>query len=65
MDTSAPKRIPVKPAKDMIVIDLESGLPIPADGAEVLESSYIRRRINDGDLIVLESLPKPTTKNTR
>jgi len=49
-------RIKVKPARPgLIVRDPSNGFaPIPDGGAEVERTSTIIRRINDGDLVVVE-----------
>lgn len=62
MSNPSLRRIAVKPEKGRTVIDLETNQPIPAEGAEVLDNKYIQRRVLDGDLIQLDSLPKSGKK---
>ena len=45
--------IRVKPAEGMLVRS-ETGLPIKKDGEDVVRTTYINRRINDGDLELIE-----------
>ena len=56
------KRISVKPKSGVKVIDLETNLPIPEEGADVLDNKYVRRRILDGDLIEIETPAKKSSK---
>ncbi len=62
MNTPNFRRIHVKPRDGIVVIDPETNQPVPKDGAEVLDSKYIRRRIADKDLIAVE---EPTTTNKK
>jgi hypothetical protein len=49
--------------KDLIVRHPFTKKPIPADGLFVEDSSYIRRRLRDGDLLLAEpTKPKKSTK---
>jgi hypothetical protein len=54
-------RIKVKPARPgLIVRDPTNGFaPIPDGGAEVERTSAIIRRINDGDLVIVERTAAP------
>lgn len=54
-------KIYVTPKKGLIVLDPVRGMKIPDEGAFVTKSSYIDRRIADGDL----SLGKPTKQKTK
>lgn len=38
---------------------LEDGTPFPPEGQEVEVTLYYRRRLNDGDLVVVEDDPEP------
>ena len=53
------RRLWLKPAQGLTVIDPETGKPLSADGDLVTISKYWRRRLNDGD--VVETAP-PATK---
>lgn len=57
-------KIFVVPAhKDLIVRHPFTKQPIPADGLFVEDSSYIRRRLRDGDLLLAEPVkPKRAIK---
>lgn len=43
-------RIYVVPTKGIVVVDPETNRAIPDDGALVLDSRYMRRRIRQGDV---------------
>jgi hypothetical protein len=48
----------IKPARDGLVVrDPVTREAIPAEGAEVPASTYWRRRLRDGDVIMMD--PKP------
>ncbi|WP_435640330.1 DUF2635 domain-containing protein [Micavibrio aeruginosavorus] len=59
-------RIYVVPKKGIVVVDLETNRPIPAEGALVLDSRYMRRRIRQGD-VTETAVPDPsnTAKKTQ
>jgi hypothetical protein len=61
---SLDNKVFVVPAhKDLIVRHPFTKKPIPADGLFVEDSSYIRRRLRDGDLLLAEPVkPKKFTK---
>lgn len=48
------KKVKVKP-KDGLQVRFENGQVMPASGADVVLTSYYRRRENDGDLVRVES----------
>ncbi len=64
MNTPNLRRISVKPRDGIVVIDPETNQPIPKDGAEVLDNKYVRRRIADKDLIVIEEIAQKNSKKT-
>lgn len=45
------RRLWLKPATGLTVINPETGKPLPAEGDLVAVSKYWRRRLNDGDVI--------------
>ena len=45
------RRIYLKPREGTVVVDLETGQPVPVQGAWMLDNKYNRRRMTDGDLI--------------
>lgn len=45
------RRLWLKPAQGLTVIDPETGKPLPAEGDLVAISKYWRRRLNDGDVV--------------
>jgi hypothetical protein len=53
-ETFANKVFVVPAHKDLIVRHPYTKKPIPADGLFVEDSSYIRRRLKDGDLLLGE-----------
>lgn len=57
------QRNPKKPAEGVLQVRRENGKPIPAAGAWVEPSQYIRRRMRDGDL-VKASPPKEASAKT-
>lgn len=56
------------PKTGVKVRDPQTGGHFPAEGAERMVTSYLTRRVNEGDLIIIEPVkvsrakPKPTTK---
>lgn len=54
-------RDPKKPDAGTLQVRGENGKPIPAEGALVEHTPYIRRRLRDGDLTVCQ---EPTAKAT-
>lgn len=40
--------------KEGVQVRQENGAVIPTKGADVFLTSYLRRRINDGDLVLVE-----------
>ncbi len=50
----------LKPSPGLVVIDPQTRQALPADGAQVAESSYWLRRLDDGD--VVEFNPKKTKR---
>jgi len=60
-------RVFVKPSKPGLrVINVQTNLPIPAGGQEVVWSSYYSRRVNEGSLLIGEEKKSSTkTKNKR
>jgi Protein of unknown function (DUF2635) len=46
--------IHIKPAKNQIVRVPETREPLPAYGAAVIDSSYWRRRLSDGDVELMD-----------
>ncbi|WP_234277227.1 DUF2635 domain-containing protein [Billgrantia desiderata] len=52
---------PKRPDAGTLQVRLENGKPIPAEGALVEHTPYIRRRLRDGDLVTA----KPPTKPSR
>lgn len=51
-------RLYVKPARPGLrVVDPDSGLALPEEGAEIRTTTYWRRRIRCGDVEVLEGPP--------
>ncbi|MGO2354638.1 MAG: DUF2635 domain-containing protein [Marinomonas foliarum] len=48
------KKVKVKP-KDGLQVRFENGQVMPSAGADVVLTSYYRRRLNDGDLVHVES----------
>lgn len=63
-DKTLENKVFVVPAhKDLIVRHPFTKKPIPADGLFVEDSSYIRRRLRDGDLLLGEPVkPKKPIK---
>lgn len=52
----------VKPARDGLVIrDPHSRQPLPAEGGNVPEDSFWVRRLNDGDVVLVEDAPTAPT----
>lgn len=51
----------VTPLNGLAVVDPDTNRPLPAEGAEVVWSTYWQRRLNDGDISVKEA-PKSKTK---
>lgn len=51
-----------KPAAGVLQVRRENGKPIPADGAWVEPSQYIRRRLRDGDLVKAAAPKKASAK---
>lgn len=49
--STAANLIFVKPVGDAVVINPATNRRIPTEGELVTEDKYIRRRINDGDLV--------------
>lgn len=47
--------IHVRPADGRTVLDERTGLPIPTPGAELELTRFVRRRLAEGDLEVVES----------
>lgn len=60
------KRIKVKPRAGVVVMD-EYGRPFPEGTTEINATVYNRRRIKDGDLLVVteEDKPAPTKRAKR
>lgn len=48
------KKVKVKP-KDGLQVRFENGQVMPSAGADVVLTSYYRRRLNDGDLVRVET----------
>lgn len=49
-------RMHVKPAREgLVMIDPASGRQLPPEGALVVPSTYWRRRIADGDAVLVEA----------
>lgn len=50
----------IKPAREgLIVLDPATYFPLPAEGAEVPETSYWQRRLLDGDVVLVTQSPAP------
>lgn len=47
-------KVKMKP-KDGLQVRFENGQVMPSAGADVVLTSYYRRRINDGDLVCVET----------
>ena len=48
------EKIFVKPAsKEILVINPDTGLPLPEEGEYVTPSPYWTRRVNDGDAVIV------------
>lgn len=55
-------RVTVKPARSgLIVLDPNTGRALPEEGDEVLRTSYWRRAINAGDVVIVPQ-PSKTSK---
>lgn len=53
----------IKPAApDLLVLDPETGQPLAADGEYKPREMYWLRRINDGDILVIEDKPAAPAK---
>ena len=52
----------LKPAADLTVIDPTTGRALPAEGAEVVVNKYWTRRILDGDVVVVQTPKKQSSK---
>ncbi|KGE77650.1 hypothetical protein FP66_08450 [Halomonas salina] len=50
---------PDKPAQGRLQVRRENGKPIPAEGAHVELTPYVRRRLRDGDLVKAQPPKKP------
>ena len=56
------EKLKIKPAKPgLLVRSPSSGRPLPANGAEVHSNSYWRRRLRQGDVVVVKAA-KPMTE---
>lgn len=64
MKTIKDRELFVKPATGVSVVNPDTGLPIPPEGACVPNDKYWRRRLNDGD--VTEAVqPAAVKKNSK
>ena len=52
----------VKPKEGLLVRDPFTKRPLPESGRDVPDTTYWRRRVETGDVVLMES-PEPTTKN--
>lgn len=52
------EKIHIKPQKDLVVIDPDTGDPLPQSGKEVRRNSYWLRRLKDGDVLQLKNPQK-------
>lgn len=55
----------LKPKEGIIVRDPLTNLPLPSEGKEVNESIYWRRRIQDGDVIVINKKTESSKKQEK
>lgn len=55
--------ITLRPVEGITLIDPETGTAVPETGAKVKATSYWRRRIKDGDAVIVA--PAAPTKKTQ
>jgi Protein of unknown function (DUF2635) len=49
----------VKPAEGRAVLDPHTFRPLPAEGRNVPDSTFWRRRLRDKDVVLVEDAPEP------
>lgn len=56
----------VKPAREgLIVLDPANYMPLPAEGAEVPQTTYWKRRLRAGDVVPVESVKAAAARPSR
>ena len=60
------KLVTIKPLPGKIVRDPHDQFAIVSEAGKLIQwDSFWQRRLNDGDIIIVENEPTPTTTNTK
>ncbi len=54
-----------KPKDGLVILDPHTLRPLPAEGAEVEESSYWLRRLQDEDIVVVKKPPAAAAEDAK